>query len=1058
MDSTENLILRCVDHSLPFRILFEEHRARRSPDLFKATVAYLPQAASATDPDQAWALLSAATDRAHQAYNELKDLKEELSRMDPSRGRTPLQAKQDEILAKEKECKRLDAPLRQILHAMDCSAVCLSGGGIRSASFSLGVLQGLARFSMGKLAGVQSAPPAGKSDPQPVADRKSLMHSLDYLSTVSGGGYIGSWLMGWATRVGYANVVQQLSSPAPTSGDPEPQPIRHLREYTSYLAPHYGLTVDSLTLVSIVLRNIFLNWLILVPAMVALFCLPYMLAEFSYWLPQSLRGHEILYFVLTMGLACVGIGIAAVVAAYNMAFPTMAREAASEDPLAQAKAGQKVKKPAEPWSVKLFVVPLLIAAWLVGEMWLLNQALATPAGGPAGSRFYVFGWLWLLSTLPPLAISIYRARRAFRGGSLFTRLDWKPTQPAWKKTDWLRLLSSFVAPFISGVIAAVLLFGAGEIFSHMLLETDVPPDTIRYLSVLAIVPTVLIVLMIASALLSGFLSNIEREEEREWWSRAGGVLIAFTFGWVGLCAIAYFGAAVLDGTLAAALSAIGFSAGYLGSASGLSVATSSGLKKLKKEQLTQAQQFLSKHNWIAPAACLIALFCLSILLAGLTHWLLVTADAYAIPQRTLVVFGGAAALALVANRFIMVNTFSLHGMYRMRLTRAYLGASNLARHPNPFTNFDPQDNLREADLPHDGTAPLHVVNTALNLVATRNLAWQQRKAEPFSFSPLHCGCWRIGYVPTSQYGGVHGVRLGTAMAISGAAFNPNMGYNSSALVSLLMTFFNARLGWWLPNPVWPLLDMERMKAEKGPVTRVKDRLAKTKENESDAVYKAQHDAAARFLRRSGPTWALIPLLNEALGRTNDTSRFIELSDGGHFENLGLYEMVLRRCHSIILVDADADSDYEFEDLGNAIRKIYIDLGIPITFPGFAAGMPMKRDIKPENLYCARGVIDYACVDPGAPQGELIYIKPVLRGNEPEDIRSYAATHKPFPHESTVNQFFNESQFESYRHLGSWAVETIAAAHADPTDTGMKAFLDLARNYSHMPPKFHANLT
>ena len=169
-----------------------------------------------------------------------------------------------------------------------------------------------------------------------------------------------------------------------------------------------------------------------------------------------------------------------------------------------------------------------------------------------------------------------------------------------------------------------------------------------------------------------------------------------------------------------------------------------------------------------------------------------------------VVFAAVCLVALFANKFININTFSLHGMYRMRLTRAYLGASNFARHPDDFTNFDSSDNMYETDMLCKG-APLHIINTALNLVATRNMAWQQRKAEPFTFSPISVGSWRLGYLPTEDYGGSKGVTLGTAMAISGAAFNPNMGYHSSPLVTLLMTFFNARLGWWLPNPIWPHL-------------------------------------------------------------------------------------------------------------------------------------------------------------------------------------------------------------------------------------------------------------
>src|SRR5262249_11167637 len=137
-----------------------------------------------------------------------------------------------------------------------------------------------------------------------------------------------------------------------------------------------------------------------------------------------------------------------------------------------------------------------------------------------------------------------------------------------------------------------------------------------------------------------------------------------------------------------------------------------------------------------------------------------------------------------------------------------------------------------------------------------------------------------------------GISLGTAMAISGAAASPNMGYHSSPSVTLLLALFNARLGWWLGNP--------------GP--------------EGETTYKDD-----------GPATAIIPLAEETFGLSTDDRPYVYLSDGGHFENLGLYEMVRRRCRFIVAVDAGCDPAFAFEDLGNAVRKIFIDLGIRITF-------------------------------------------------------------------------------------------------------------------------------
>ena len=130
---------------------------------------------------------------------------------------------------------------------------------------------------------------------------------------------------------------------------------------------------------------------------------------------------------------------------------------------------------------------------------------------------------------------------------------------------------------------------------------------------------------------------------------------------------------------------------------------------------------------------------------------------------------------------VNVNKFSLHAMYRMRLVRAYLGASHVDHLPNPFTGFDIDDNLRMSQLP---PKPLQVLNVCLNLVRGTRLAWQQRKAEPFTVTRYHSGSFRVGYQPSGTYGSGNtrgGISLGTAITISGAAANPNMGYHSSPI-------------------------------------------------------------------------------------------------------------------------------------------------------------------------------------------------------------------------------------------------------------------------------------
>jgi len=317
------------------------------------------------------------------------------------------------------------------------------------------------------------------------------------------------------------------------------------------------------------------------------------------------------------------------------------------------------------------------------------------------------------------------------------------------------------------------------------------------------------------------------------------------------------------------------------------------------------------------------------------------------------------------------------------------------------------------DVPETGLhrGPLHVVNTALNLTSGDNLAWQQRMAESFTVSPYHSGSLFLGYRPSREYGGE--ISLGTAVTISGAAASPNMGYHSSPLMAFLLTFFNIRLGSWLSNP--------------GP--------------HGQTSYERKH-----------PRTGLIPMFKELTGNSNDTAKWVYLSDGGHFENLGLYEMVVRRCHLIVLSDGGADPHCSFDDLGNAIRKIRTDLGIPIEIDKIPMA-PRAEDGKPVvGEYFAFGKIRYSAVDEGAEDGQLIYIKPGIYKSEhfPWDVYNYAQESRNFPHEPTSDQFFSESQFESYRALGRHAINDICESYARP-----KTFTSVAELASFVEKRLEA---
>jgi hypothetical protein len=352
-----------------------------------------------------------------------------------------------------------------------------------------------------------------------------------------------------------------------------------------------------------------------------------------------------------------------------------------------------------------------------------------------------------------------------------------------------------------------------------------------------------------------------------------------------------------------------------------------------------------------------------------------------------------------------VNEFSLHAFYRNRLARCYLGASNNPRHPNPFSGFD----KRDTDIPVSALLPCRGYNgpfpifcTSLNLTFGEDLAWQERKAASFAFTPLYSGYdvpWTEargdtilrfnGFVETANFAYPSpGIHIDTAAAISGAAVSPNMGYHSNPATAFLLTVFGVRLGWWLANP--------RRLDEDGTRLDVSDA------GRSGAAYPWP-----------SPRFSLLWLANELLGRANDTSRYVYLSDGGHFDNMGLYELVRRRCRYIVICDSEADGDLTFEGIGMAVRKCRIDFGAEIALD--LRALEHAKDSDCSGAHCVVGTITY----PESPDtyGYVVYIKSSLTGDEPADVLNYKKEDSAFPHDSTLNQWFSESQFESYRRLG-----------------------------------------
>jgi uncharacterized membrane protein len=812
------------------------------------------------------------------------------------------------------------------IHASDPqrSALCLSGGGIRSATFGLGVLQGLAK--------------------------KGILGKFDYLSTVSGGGYVGGWLSSWIKREpdGAARVFEKLAECPRLELNPEWAPIRYLRAYSNYLTPRLGLfSADTWTLFATFLRNILLNWIVLLSWLAVVLMIP----RICVFAVLAQPGHTTLIALLVGAF----VSLAAATAYAGIDLPSIGNARWTQT---RFLAG---------WLVPMVAGSVFYFAWWAG--FRNTSASAAPFMDSTRGLVFVQLFVGLASGAGCAMGAIVLAWRSSLSGK----------KKAFSTGRLLRLLGT--------VLVTVLLTGALTGFFAWWIASRVFPDparSARNFTCFA-VPLLLSLFFFANAVFNGLTSWWANDQDREWWGRAAAWLCAASAGWSLLNGVVLWVPALIakidiaevwKWLLAGFGGVMGLVAAVLGYGRG-SMATQYGkAAAIPRVRLLAAVAF---------AFFVLLSFILSLFLDAPDGRMKQPGYLWDPGIRMeflklLVIIGVLAGMGVAMGFFVNVNKFSLHALYRNRLIRAFLGASRTDRRPHWFTGFDPEDNFKVAHMKPG--RPFHVINIALNLVKGGRLAWQERMAASFTVSRLHCGSWSLGYRPSVRYG--NGITLGTALAVSGAAANPNQGYNTSSLVSFLMTFFNLRLGWWLGNP--------------GPEGRER-------------------------WTRSGPLHGTIALFNEALGNTTENYPYVNLSDGGHFENLGLYEMVLRRCRHVVVIDAGCDASYVFEDLGNAIRKIRIDFGIPIDIKIVSPKQGGTR-----ASYFAMGVIHYSTIDGPGTDGRLLYIKPVICGDEPADVVHYAAAHPDFPHETTADQWFSESQMESYRALGFHTIRSICGGN------------------------------
>ena len=995
-------------------------------------------------------------------------------------------------------------------HAARLAGIAFSGGGIRSATFNLGILQGLANLK--------------------------LLHIFDYISTVSGGGYIGSWLSAWISRslqrplspeytdedfkdselkrlcasiendfdsfnftesrntIAWLNkllerndlyshlienkgftfskenyqlskvvsslhqngerpvkltkllnrllldecyrqnnqffekkvvdpprkalnsVVEDLSSIRKKDdvNRPESDLLEHteqnesekigfLRKYSNYLTPRRGFSTDTLTIGVAYVIHFLLNLIVLGLIISTALTAPIIVAKFYPWIAS--QGSVSSYYLLFAAAILL-------IVALCLAF-TATRDATADE--------RKLNLVNGFLFMFLFSCLFLsIAVWQTPKV-LLEQA------------WYI--WSICTSILFGLTLAFGRCVTGFI-------LELKNSIKEKKWQQCLPVVWEFGAALLAGFVSGALLYSTAAFLERWRMDTVSGHWHVAVWSL----PIIVVIFAIATVVYSGIAGRDQNEYMREWTFRLWGLLVRYTGIITILLIIVVYGPLILvkaESFISENIRTY-LTIGWLASTIGGVI--------LGKSEFLQGKSSKKTINLLVTIAPYVFITGLMLFLSwGLyafwtkfpvwldydrTATLQVLSNvpresAYWVKLNEILkfwhipLFGliGFSIAAVILSYRVGVNEFSLHALYGNRLVRAYLGASNPDSKNNSgtsrrdrFTFFNPTDNdvrLNFLSSFQDKSGiypgPYPIINTTLNLMKSQNLAWQKRKGASFIFSALYSGYdpdlsasegrnrssgngKNKAYVLSNHYSSQNGVSLGKAMTISGAAASPNMGYYTSAPLAFLMTVFNVRLGWWLANPI---------------------------------------KTDAKLLESNGPKIGFSYLLKELFATAGENTSYVYLSDGGHFENLGIYELVKRRCRYIVACDGAQDKEMNFSDLGNAIEKCRTDFGIDILID--------VDQIRQQNengqcaWHCAVGNIRYSKIDKNASDGTLIYIKASLTGDESIDLARYASQHPDFPHQSTADQWFDETQFESYRRLGEHIATTVFGNAEKNTD-------------------------
>ena len=892
----------------------------------------------------------------------------------------------------------------------------LSGGGIRSATFCLGVLQALAKAPF-KLPG-ENSPLPGSTDastplkpttpPTPPTPSKTpwpLLARFDFLSTVSGGGYTGGFFSALfrsrepsepvsdaaaaaAAKEAYAALatdppgrlskVRDPSTAVP--GDTHDRPLRWLRENGRYLAPNNA--GDLLYDVAIAIRNLCAVHYVIGVTLLALFLLMFALRFAGLHIPCEPLQHAAVMLESRMQpqlspwrgdiwyspwFGILGCWLIAAVVPCGVAY-WLDRDRTRARPRKPAAAAGEASR--TKTLVRSLPVPAVAAAVLLA-LGIAAACFLRPHGAGQGAA-----WMAWLPTAPgPVMVLVLMDVALFVSLLVFAAAKYCPPYRSpypYSLPMEPRLFRNRITRWLSRVLAVSLAIGllalvetAGQTLYLWLVMNPSAPATLC--SVAGAVAALVAVVRKFAPLLA--------QPGKDGW--LGKLPLNAILGAVGLALVL--------------LLAVAWSCAAAALLFGMQAPAPGAGQLLVEAMFTQAGSSLG--------------------FAGMQR--------YAYPA-VLMAFCLAATVA--AGYFLgFVNLSSLQVMYGARLTRAYLGASNKKRFDPEaprmdVTEADPSDDFsREDYYGRKHLGPAHLINITINATTGTGdqLTQRDRQGLPLAVTPAgitvdgkpwDCDCGNFaGAQPPAKplRWPPPELSIGQWMGVSGAAFSTGLGRGTSLGQAMLFTVTNIRLGWW-----WNSGKKDARKLS--PLWRNQAYL--------------QRELRARFLGTDGSHWYL--------------------SDGGHFENTAVFELLRRRAGFIVCCDCGADPGYGFADLSNLMRLARIEFRAefacvpPAVFPGFTpdaarlepyfaldeaelgppAGPQGKLPIAPDDKCALLYRVRYA----GAPGQEsfLLVLKPRLIKSAPLDLFGYQVKNPSFPQQTTFDQFFDEAQWESYRKLGA----------------------------------------